>query len=48
MAKNQRTPAQRWQEIDFSNRLIDASLWITKADELIAAANVLEPEVKKY
>lgn len=48
MANNIHTQAQLWQEIDFSNRLTDASLWIMKADELIAAANVLEAEVKKY
>ncbi len=48
MAKNPHTPAQRWQEIDFSNRLTDTSLWIMKADELVAAANILEVEVLKY
>jgi hypothetical protein len=48
MANNLHTPAQHWQEIDFSNRLTDTSLWIMKADELIAAANILEVEVVKY
>jgi hypothetical protein len=48
MANNVHTHFQRWQEIDFSNRLTDTSLWIMKADELIAAANVLGAEVKKY
>lgn len=48
MASNLNTPAQLWQKIDFSNRLTNISLWIEKADELIAAANVLEAEVKKY
>jgi HEPN domain-containing protein len=48
MAKNQRTPEQRWHEIDFSNRLTDTSLWIRMADELVDAANILEAEVIKY
>ena len=48
MVNNLPTPAQRLQEIDFSNRLTDTKLWIMKADELIAAANVLEAEVEKY
>lgn len=48
MANNLPTPAQRWQQIDFSNRLTDTSLWIRMADELIDAANVLEVEVVKY
>jgi hypothetical protein len=48
MVNNLPTPAQRWQQIDFSNRLTDTSLWIMKADELIAAANILEVEVVKY
>jgi len=48
MVNNLTKPAQRLQEIDFSNRLTDTKLWIMKADELIAAANVLEVEVEKY
>jgi hypothetical protein len=48
MAKSRLPRDQLLQAIDFSNRLTDISLWIMKADELIAAANVLEEEVKKY
>jgi hypothetical protein len=48
MANNLPTPAQRMQQIDFSNRLTDTSLWIRMADELIDAANVLEADVVKY
>ena len=48
MAKERLPPEQLWQQIDFSNRLTDTSLWIRMADELIDAANVLEVDVVKY
>jgi hypothetical protein len=48
MTNNLPTPAERYQQIDFSNRLTDTSLWIKMADELVDAANVLEAEVVKY
>ncbi len=46
--KNRLQPNQLWQAIQFSERLTDVRLWIEKADELISAANLLEPEVLKY
>ena len=46
--KNKPQPHQVLQAIQFSERLTDTKLWIEKADELISAANLLEPEVLKY
>ena len=37
-----------FQEIQFSERLIDTSLWIQKAEELQAAAAVLEVDIRLY
>jgi hypothetical protein len=34
--------------IQFSERLSDTGLWIEKAEELLAAAEILEVEVRKY
>jgi len=48
MAKNRLPPDQLLQAIDFSNRFTETELWIKMADELIAAANVLEAEIVKY
>jgi hypothetical protein len=48
MTDQQNAFNQRWQQIDFSNRLADMSLLIRMADELIDAANILEAEVVKY
>jgi hypothetical protein len=48
MAKNRLPPEQILQAIDFSKRLTDTKMWIRMADELIAAANILEAEVIKY
>ena len=48
MENNSNTFNQRWQQINFSERLADSSLWIKMADELIDAANILETEVEKY
>ena len=45
---NPPTAAQRYQQIDFSNRLADTGLWIKMADDLVDAANILEEEVVKY
>jgi hypothetical protein len=39
---------QPWEAIQYSERVADTRLWIGKADELIIAANFLEPEVLKY
>jgi len=41
-------PDQILHAIDFSERLTDAKLWLRMADDLIAAANILEAEVVKY
>lgn len=48
MAKKQLQPNQLYQAIDFSERLTDTKLWLRMADDLIAAANILEAEVVKY
>ncbi len=48
MEKNRLQPEQLLQAIDFSNRLTDTKLWFRMADDLIAAANILEVEVVKY
>lgn len=48
MTKNRLQPDQLRQAIDFSERLTDAKLWVRMADDLLAAANILEAEVVKY
>lgn len=48
MVKNRLPREKLLQAIDFSQRLTDTKLWIRMADELIAAANILEIEVEKY
>ena len=48
MEKNRLQPDQLLKAIDFSNRLTDTKLWLRMADDLIAAANILEVEVVKY
>ena len=48
MEKNRLQPKQALQAIDFSERLTDTNLWLRMADDLIAAANILEVEVVKY
>ncbi|MBW7990978.1 MAG: hypothetical protein FVQ84_13310 [Planctomycetes bacterium] len=48
MKKNRLKPDQLLQAINFSNRLTDTKLWLSMADDLIAAANILEVEVVKY
>jgi hypothetical protein len=48
VGKNRLQPDQLLQAINFSNLLTDKKLWIKMADDLIAAANILEVEVVKY
>ena len=48
MSKKKLSPEQILQAIEFSERLTDANLWIHKAQELLAAARVLEKQVERY
>jgi len=48
MKKSRLKPDQILHAIDFSERLTDAKLWLGMADDLTAAANILEVEVVKY
>jgi len=48
MRKNRLQPDKLYQAIDFSERLTDTKSWLRMADDLIAAANILEVEVIKY
>ncbi|HCO94314.1 MAG TPA: hypothetical protein DIU00_10235 [Phycisphaerales bacterium] len=48
MKKSRLKPDQILHAIDFSERLTDTKLWLRMADDLIAAANILEIEVVKY
>ena len=46
--KRRLQPKQILQAVQYSEKLIDTTLWIGKADELINAANLLREEVIKY
>ena len=48
MKKSRLKPNQILNAINFSERLTDTKLWLMMADDLIAAANILEVEVVKY
>lgn len=48
MRKQKLQPHQVLRAIQFSERLVDAGLWIRSAEELEAAAAVLEPEIRRY
>ena len=48
MRKQKLQPHQHLQAIQFSERLVNTGLWIRSAEELEAAAAVLEPEIRRY
>ena len=48
MKKSRLNPNKILHAINFSERLTDTKQWLSRADDLIAAANILEVEVVKY
>ena len=48
MRKQKLQPHQHLQAIQFSERLVDTGLWLRSAEEVEAAAAVLEPEIRRY
>lgn len=48
MAKRKIEPKHMYEAIAFSERLVDTSSWIEKADELLAAARILEKDIVAY
>ena len=45
MSNSRTDPNQIYQAIQFSERVIDPLGWISKADELLVAAAILEIEI---
>jgi hypothetical protein len=48
MAKRKIGPKHMYEAIAFSERLVDTDSWIEKADELLAAARILEKDIVAY
>lgn len=48
MAKKKIEPNSIYEAISFSERLVDTGSWIEKADELLAAARILEVDIIRY
>ena len=48
MAKRKIKPNHIYEAIAFSERLVDTDSWIEKADELLAAARILEKDIVAY
>jgi hypothetical protein len=48
MAKKKVEPNHLHEAIMFSERLVDTGSWIEKADELLAAASILEADIMRY
>ena len=47
MPKDRMDPSQIQQAIQFSERLLEFDGWVKKAEELLAAASLLESEIRQ-